>query len=55
MTVNQTKGKIYLVGVGPGEPKLLTDQCKEVLSGVDFVVGYALYVDQVRHLSLIHI
>ena len=52
MTVNQTKGKIYLVGVGPGEPKLLTDQCKEVLSGVDFVVGYALYVDQVRHLAI---
>lgn len=45
-------GEIYLVGVGPGESTLLTEQSKKVLGKVDFLVGYDLYVNQVKEFAV---
>ena len=51
MPDNESTGKIYLVGVGPGDSNLLTTQSKEVLSKVDYVVGYSLYVKQIEQFA----
>jgi len=41
-------GALFLVGIGPGDPGLLTFRAAEVLSAVEVVVGYDLYVELVR-------
>ena len=41
-------GKIYVVGIGPGCSRMMTEQAKEVLHGCDVIVGYRTYVDLVR-------
>lgn len=35
--VNTIKGKLYGIGIGPGDPKLLTVKAKEVLNEVDII------------------
>lgn len=35
--VNTIKGKLYGIGIGPGDPKLLTIKAKEVLNEVDII------------------
>tara|TARA_A100001037_G_scaffold306703_1_gene354304 strand:+ start:9366 stop:10124 length:759 start_codon:yes stop_codon:yes gene_type:complete len=47
----KSSGKIYLVGIGPGEPNLLTYLSREVLGQVDFIVGYSLYVEQIQEFA----
>lgn len=45
------KGRISLVGLGPGDASLQTPAALEALSGSDVVVGYRGYIDQVSALS----
>ena len=41
MTENKNKGKkLFLVGVGPGSPKYLTDLVKEVIIRSKYLIGY---------------
>ena len=47
MTNRKSLGKLYLVGLGPGGLEHLTPAAKEALQGVDSVVGYGPYVEQV--------
>ncbi len=44
------KGKLYLVGLGPGALDHLTPAAQAALQQADSVVGYRLYVEQVRPL-----
>lgn len=41
-------GKIYVVGIGPGDADTMTLRAREVLEGCDVIAGYTLYVDLVR-------
>lgn len=41
-------GRLFVVGLGPGDPRLLTPHARAILESADVVVGYALYVEQVR-------
>jgi len=45
-----TSGKLYLVGLGPGDPCHMTTAAREVLQGCDVAVGYAGYVNQASDL-----
>ena len=45
------KGRISLVGLGPGDASLQTPAALEAVSGSDVVVGYRGYIDQVSALS----
>ena len=44
------KYKVFAVGIGPGSPELLTGQARRVLEQCTTVVGYQLYLDQIRGL-----
>jgi len=44
------KHKVFAVGIGPGDPELLTGQARRVLELCTTVVGYQLYLDQIRGL-----
>lgn len=44
------KHKVFAVGIGPGNPELLTGQARRVLEQCTTVVGYQLYLDQIRGL-----
>lgn len=43
-------GKIYVVGIGPGDEKNMTVLAKEVLDECDVIVGYRTYTDLIRGL-----
>ena len=40
--------KIYVVGIGPGDPALMTGQADDALKACDVIVGYHVYVDLVK-------
>ena len=44
------KGKLFLVGLGPGDPGLQTGASAKALEGCDVVVGYRGYIDQLAPL-----
>ncbi len=41
-------GKIYVVGIGPGESSMMTLKAKEAIKCSDIIVGYKTYIDLVR-------
>ncbi len=41
-------GKIYVVGIGPGESSMMTYQAKEAIKRSDIIVGYKAYIDLVK-------
>ncbi len=41
-------GKIYVVGIGPGDEKGMTIRAREVLSACDVIAGYSTYLALVR-------
>lgn len=43
-------GKIFIVGIGPGEEKQMSGLAYETLKSADVIVGYQVYVDLVRNL-----
>ncbi len=45
---NDMSGKIYVVGLGPGEERSLTIRAKEVLDKCDVIAGYKTYVALVK-------
>jgi precorrin-2 C(20)-methyltransferase len=45
-------GKVWLVGLGPGDPALLTGQARRVLHAVSDVIGYEGYLKRLESLGL---
>jgi len=45
-----SQGKLYVVGIGPGDEKLLTLKALKVLKNSDYVLGHKSYVNRIRHL-----
>ncbi|WP_029231680.1 precorrin-3B C(17)-methyltransferase [Butyrivibrio sp. VCB2006] len=41
-------GKIYVVGIGPGDNKMMTLRAKEALDNSDIIVGYKAYIELVK-------
>ncbi|HEY78068.1 MAG TPA: precorrin-3B C(17)-methyltransferase [Dehalococcoidia bacterium] len=46
----QTKGRLFLVGIGPGEPSHMTQKAREVIKRSDVVVGYQTYIGLIESL-----
>lgn len=44
------KGELYVVGLGPGDPALMTEQARAALEKAEVLCGYTVYVDLVRDL-----
>ena len=42
------KGKVYVVGIGPGDARMMTREAEEILGLCDTIVGYKTYIDLVR-------
>lgn len=42
--------KVYVVGIGPGNPEMMTLQADRVLRDADVIAGYGVYVDLIRPL-----
>ena len=47
---SQSKGKLYIIGIGPGSVGQLTVRAKEVIENSDYVVGNGTYLDQMASL-----
>lgn len=41
-------GKIYVVGIGPGDSQMMTGQAEEALEKSDIIAGYKTYTDLIR-------
>lgn len=42
--------KVYVVGIGPGGPELITPQARAAMDCADVLCGYTVYIDLVRQL-----
>src|SRR5579885_3208895 len=47
-TGHSSLGRLFVVGLGPGDPALLTGQARSALETAEVLVGYAASLDQVR-------
>ncbi len=47
---SQSKGKLYIIGIGPGSVPQLTVRAKEVIESSDYIVGNGTYLDQMASL-----
>ena len=50
MSDDRKLGKLFIVGLGPGDLEHLTFEAKEVLIRSDVIVGYKTYIELVREL-----
>jgi precorrin-3B C17-methyltransferase len=48
--MEQKKGHLYVVGIGPGHEAHLTPAALKAISQADFIVGYGTYIKLVKHL-----
>jgi len=48
--MNTGKGKINLIGIGPGDPGYLTPAASHALSESDVIVGFRAYIQQIEGL-----
>lgn len=39
---------VYIVGIGPGSPEMMTEQARKVLDSCEVIVGYTVYVDLLK-------
>lgn len=46
----QSQGKLYIVGIGPGEIELLTIKAINALKESEYVLGHKTYLDRIRSL-----
>ena len=46
----RSRGKLYVVGIGPGDPELLTLKALKALRESDYVLGHKTYIDTIRDL-----
>jgi cobalt-precorrin 5A hydrolase / precorrin-3B C17-methyltransferase len=44
-------GKLYLVGIGPGDLNQITPAAKTAISEADVIIGYSLYTDLIKPLK----
>ena len=42
------KNKLYVIGMGPGGPELMSRKADRLLGGCDTIIGYTVYVDLLR-------
>lgn len=42
------RGRVYVVGIGPGDYRMMTEEADEILKGCDTIVGYRTYTDLIR-------
>ena len=47
---SEQKGKIYIVGFGPGNHEHLTFRAKEAIEDAEVIIGYSTYIDLVSDL-----
>ncbi len=47
---NEKKGKLYIVGIGPGSVEQLTVHARDVILNADYVLGNDTYLDQIEEL-----
>jgi precorrin-3B C17-methyltransferase len=47
-SAHSSAGRLYVVGIGPGDAAQVTRQATEVLTSVDCIVGYEGYINLVR-------
>ncbi len=40
--------RVYVVGIGPGAGKQMTEEAREILCACDVIIGYTVYVDLVK-------
>ncbi|MEM7761598.1 MAG: precorrin-3B C(17)-methyltransferase [Cyanobacteria bacterium P01_A01_bin.40] len=45
------EGKLYLVGIGPGNLNQITPAAKTAIKSADVVIGYRLYIDLIKSLK----
>ena len=43
-------GKLYVVGLGPGDSSMMTEQARNALADADVLCGYTVYVELVKPL-----
>ena len=46
-------GKIYLVGLGPGDAQYLTPAASDALASSDVIVGFRAYIQQIESLTTV--
>ncbi|TGC11083.1 precorrin-3B C(17)-methyltransferase [Methanolobus halotolerans] len=47
---SEVKGKLYIIGIGPGSVEQLTVRARDVILNSDYVVGNGTYLDQMASL-----
>ncbi|QLC50921.1 precorrin-3B C(17)-methyltransferase [Methanolobus zinderi] len=47
---SQSKGKLYIIGIGPGSVEQLTVKSRDVILNSDYIVGNGTYLDQMASL-----
>ncbi len=47
---SQSKGKLYIIGIGPGSVEQLTVKARDVILSSDYIVGNGTYLDQMATL-----
>lgn len=47
-TIVDKHGKVYVVGLGPGDRTMMTAQAEEAIKSSDVIIGYNVYTDLVR-------
>jgi len=42
-----TRGKLYIVGIGPGSVEQMTIRARDIILNADYVLGNSTYLDQI--------